>query len=101
MEDVIKRLKKGKAAGEDEVQNVACISGGRKIREALWDLCRKVWEGKGLSKRWRDGVILPVATKRGAERMEDHREITLMSSVYKVYASVLAGKFKREGKRRV
>lgn len=83
VEDVIRRLKKRKAAGEDGVQNEVWISGGKEIRKTLWDLCRKVWEGEGLPARWRDGVIVPVAEKRGAERVEDHREVTLMLSACK------------------
>lgn len=37
-----------------------------------------------------------MAKKKGAVKVEEHRRVTLMSSAYKVYATVLANRFVKE-----
>lgn len=39
---------------------------------------------------------MPIAKKKGAVKVEEHRKVTLMSSAYKVYATVLANRFVKE-----
>jgi len=40
---------------------------------------------------------VPIAKKRGAERVEEHRGgVTLMPTAYKIYAMVLAERLRRE-----
>lgn len=41
-------------------------------------------------------VITPVAKKRRAVKVEEHREVTLLSTAYKVYASVLTNRLKKK-----
>lgn len=45
-------------------------------------------------------MITPVAKKRGAVKVEEHRGITLLSTAYKVYASVLANKIKERERKK-
>lgn len=39
---------------------------------------------------------MPIAKKKGAVKVEEDRRVTLMSSAYKVYATVLANRFVKE-----
>lgn len=41
-------------------------------------------------------MITPVAKKRDAVKIEEHRSVTLLPTAYKVYASVLANKLRKE-----
>lgn len=93
VERAIRKLKKRKAAREDGIQNKAWLWGGGK---AIGEICRRVWDGEGFPERWKDGVIVPIAKKRGAERVEDHRGVTLMPTAYKIYAMVLAERLRGE-----
>lgn len=43
IESVFRKLKKGKAAGKNEIQNEVWIWGGKRLKEALWEICRRVW----------------------------------------------------------
>jgi len=51
--------------------------------------------------RGREGVVVPIKKKGKEEKIEEYRGITIMSSLYKVYVAVLAGRIKEEveGKR--
>lgn len=66
------------------------------MRRAIGEICRRVWGGGGFPERWKDRVIVPIAKKRGAERVEDHRGVTLMPTAYKIYAMVLAERLRGE-----
>lgn len=45
---------------------------------------------------WKEGVIVPIVKKGEGEKVEDYRRITLMSSIYKTYVSVLAERVREE-----
>lgn len=91
----IRKLKKGKAAGEDGIQNEAWLWGGQGVKRAIREICRRVW-GREVPERWKDGVIVLIAKKRRAERVEDYRGVTLMPTAYKIYAMVLTERLRGE-----
>lgn len=66
------------------------------IRIALGRICQRIWRGERFPERWREGVIIPIAKKRGAKEVRDYRGVTLMATAYKVYASVLANRLEKE-----
>ncbi|XP_070521639.1 arginine and glutamate-rich protein 1-like [Cardiocondyla obscurior] len=41
-EKVIRKLKKGKAAGSDKIENEIWKWGGRDVKKKLWKMCKKV-----------------------------------------------------------
>jgi len=92
----MKRLKKGKAAGEDGIRNEIWLWGGEGLKRAIGGICGRVWRGEGIPEGWKEGIIVPIAKKRGAEKVEEHRGVTLMPTAYKAYAIVLAEKLKTE-----
>jgi len=53
VERAIGKLKKGKAAGEDGIQNEAWLWGGQGVRKAIGEICRRVWGGGGFPERWK------------------------------------------------
>jgi len=53
-------------------------------------------ERRGWPQGWREGVIVPIMKKGGEEKAEDYREVTLMSTLYKIYATVLAERLREE-----
>jgi len=89
-------LKRGKAAGEDGLPNEVWIEGGKGLKEAVGNVCKRVWRGEGFPERWREGIIVPIAKKRGAKEVSDHRGVTLMATAYKIYATVLANRLEKE-----
>ncbi|XP_070519746.1 golgin subfamily A member 6-like protein 22 [Cardiocondyla obscurior] len=95
-EKVIKKLKKGKAAGSDDIENEIWREGGEEVKEELWEICKRVWKGEGFPEEWREGIVVPVLKKGKGEKVKEYREVTLTQTGYKVYASVLEGKIREE-----
>lgn len=53
-----------------------------------WEVCRKVWRDEGWLEEWKEGIIVSLVKKGEREGVRDYRGITLMSSLYKIYATV-------------
>lgn len=60
MEKQIRKLKKKKAAGEDEVKNEAWLHCTAEVKYRLLGIIQKVWKREGFPKSWRRGVIVPI-----------------------------------------
>lgn len=71
----IKKLKKGKAAGGDELGNEVWAYGGRKVLSGLTKLINKVWKGEGLPENWREGIICPILRKETETRLVTIEEL--------------------------
>lgn len=94
--DEIKRMKKGKAAGIVGIRNVAWKAGGEEVAKRLGEIIKRLWEGEGFPDKWRVGVVVPI-WKRGDKKLrENYRGVTLTSTGYKVYANILNKKLVKE-----
>jgi hypothetical protein len=60
------------------------------------ELMNGVCRGEGFPVAWREGVICPIFKKGEKNRAENYRGITLLNTGYKLYASVLSERMKRE-----
>lgn len=69
--------------------------GGEEVRSRIWELYRKVWRKEEYLEGWKERVIDPI--KKGErEKVEEHREVTLTQTAYKVYVSVLTERLREE-----
>ena len=93
---VVRSLKEGKAMGGDGIPNEAWKYGGEKGVEVAWEICRRVWEGEGWPQGWKEGIIAPLVKKGGGTSVQDYRGVTLMPTLYKVYAAVLGERLEQE-----
>jgi hypothetical protein len=96
VEKQIRNLKKTKALGRDGVQNEAWMYGTERMVGRMVELMNGVWRGKGFPVDWREGVICPIFKKGEKNTAENYRGITLQNTGYKLYASVLSERMKRE-----
>lgn len=53
-----------------------------------------------MPERWRKGVIVPIAKKKGAREIGEHKGITLLLTAYKIYASVVANRLIEEAEKK-
>lgn len=60
------------------------------------EVIRGVWKRKGFPKEWREGVITPIHKKEDKNKVENYRGITLLCTIYKLYASILAERLGKE-----
>ncbi|KAL6418191.1 hypothetical protein ACFW04_012287 [Cataglyphis niger] len=85
-----------KTVGADGIPAEVWKYGGENMEEWIWKICNRVWKGEGWIEEWNEGVIVPILKKGEGERVEEYRGVSLTSTLYKVYASVLAGKLSKE-----
>ncbi|XP_011687015.1 PREDICTED: golgin subfamily A member 6-like protein 22 [Wasmannia auropunctata] len=92
----IGRLKEGKAVGRDEIPGEVWKFGGERLVEFVWRLCNRIWRGEEWIEEWSEGLIVPVRKKGDGDKVEDYRGVTLMPSIYKIYAYILAERLEKE-----
>jgi len=92
----IEGLKVGKAMGVDGIPNEVWKYGGEELEEWIRVFCNRVWRGEGWPEMWKDGIIIPLIKKGEGENVEDYRGVTLMTSAYKIYVTILAGRIREE-----
>ena len=88
----IKRIKSGKAAGEDEIRpEVLKALTGEGI---LWltRVCQVAWKYGKTPRDWQTGVISPTFKKGDRKQCTNYRVISLLSFPGKVYAKCLERK---------
>lgn len=89
IDEKIVKLKKKKAEGGDGIKNEAWIFGRGKIRTRLKEVIKEVWRGGYFIDDWREGIVTPIHKKGDKDCLNNYRGITLTSTVYKIYASIL------------
>ena len=87
IDNTIRSLKCGKAAGADDVTAEIIKYGGPRILDLLWLLCNLCWKS-GVPDDWRIAVIV-FLYKASQIVCANHRAISLISLGSKVYAKIL------------
>lgn len=71
-------------------------SGGEKLEYWMGDFLNKVWMGEERPDRWKEGMVVSIRKKGDGKEVGDYRRITMMLSLYKVYAMILAERLKED-----
>ena len=89
---VIKGIKSGKAAGEDEIrpEMLKALTGEGILR--LTQVCQVAWKFGKTPRDWQTGVIIPIFKKEDRKQCTNYRGISLLSLPGKVYAKCLERK---------
>ena len=94
--EVVRKLKEGKAMGRDEIPNEAWKHRGERGLEIAWEICKRIWDGEGWPQGWREGIIVPLVKKGGGTKVQEYRGVTLMPTLYKIYATILVRRIEQE-----
>ena len=89
VEDAVKRLKNGKAAGDDHIAAELLKHGGRIVIQELTKLLNQCWREQKVPHDWRNGVIVKLPKKGSLSECNNWRGVTLLSIPGKVLSSVL------------
>ncbi|XP_029054555.2 eukaryotic translation initiation factor 3 subunit A-like [Osmia bicornis bicornis] len=92
----IAKMKDGKATGGDGIPNEVWKYGGEEVLDWAWEICNRIWRGEGWPDGWKEGIIAPIKKKGDGTRATDYRGVTLMPTLYKVYATVLTERLREE-----
>jgi len=58
--------------------------------------CNRIWKRERWSEDWKEGVIIPIVKKEEDKKAEDYKEITLITTMYKIYVMVLTDRLRIE-----
>lgn len=70
--------------------------GGEEIEHWVWKTCSRVWKGEGWPETWKEGWIIPIVKSGEGKKVEEYRGVTLMPTMYKIYAKVLSARIEEE-----
>lgn len=93
---VVRRIKEGKASGEDGIPGEVWKFGVERLEGYVWEICNRIWKGEKWLEEWNEGIIVPIRQKGEGDKVEDYRGVTIMPTLYKVYARILGEKLERE-----
>jgi len=88
VQQAVKRLKNGKAAGIHQIQPELLEYSSAIIPE-LTNLCNNILKNKAVPSDWRNGIIIPLPKKGDLTECDNWRGTTLLSVPGKVFCSVL------------
>ncbi|XP_070162472.1 golgin subfamily A member 6-like protein 22 [Polyergus mexicanus] len=76
----LKRLKRGKAPGENGIENEAWRLMPKEIREVFLKLLNKIWKEGRMPEEWNKGLISPIYKKGEKRDVRNYRGVTLMDT---------------------
>ena len=85
----ITKLKRGKAAGLDDISAEMLKLGGKRVHLYLTKLFNSIFD-KGLyPSDWSKAIIVPIFKKGDPEKADNYRGVSLLSVISKCYTSIL------------
>jgi len=90
----IRKLRKNKAAGLNEIPAELLKQGGEPVAEVLTELFNHIWHAEEIPEEWREGIIIPLPKKGCLSNCYNWRGIALLSIPGKVFCSMLFNRLK-------
>ena len=92
----IKKMKKGKSAGHDKITPEMIKLLGPKAEKKLLSLMNTVWQRKQVPEDWEVAVLVPIYKKGDNRECKNHRGISLLSVVGKIYSRILEARLRKK-----
>ena len=97
VKNALRRMKKGKAIGPDELPVEVWKCMGEMGIEFLTRLFKKLLMGKRMPEEWRKSVLIPIYKSKGdAQCCRSHRGIKLMSHTLKIWGKIIEARLRIE-----
>jgi len=87
--EVVKRMKRNKAAGYDELPMEVWKFAGKDLWKGLVLTLRQIWRENRIPKDWRKSIIVPIYKRGDPNVPSNYRGISLLCTAYKVYAELI------------
>ena len=95
VERAVRKLRNGKAGGQDEVVAELLKNGGEAVIDWLTEVIQQVWQTGKVPQEWKDATLIPIHKKRARNECDNYRGISLLSVPGKVLALVLLERIER------
>ena len=86
-EMAIKKLKKYKSPGTDQIPAEVIKAGSRTIHSEIHKLINSIWNKEELPEEWKESIILSVYNKGDKTHCSNYRGVTLLSTTSKFYST--------------
>ncbi len=86
---VVKKLKKNKATGSDNIPNEFFIDCPKQFIVLFMTIYNKCFEEKFIPEKWKEGIICPIFKKGDKNDLGNFRPIALLQTQYKIYSSII------------
>ena len=94
VEAAIRSLKKGKAAGVDNIPAELIQQGGKAVTDILTSICNKIWQTGVWPTPWTQSLIITLPKKGNLQQCQNYRTISLISHASKVMLKVILNRLK-------
>ena len=92
----VKKLKKGKSPGIDDIAGEVVQAGGEKVTEEIHLICKQIWQEGRVPEEWTKSVIVTIPKKGDLAECCNYRTIALLSHISKVLLIVLLERLKAQ-----
>jgi len=96
VEAAVKRLKKNKSPGIDDITGEMIQAGGDRVTDELHEICNQIWQEGRVPEEWAKSVIITIPKKGDLAECSNYRTIALLSHVGKVLMMVLLERLKAQ-----
>lgn len=84
IEEIVKTLRNGKAAGKDNIGNELIKYGGEQLITKIHKLIKEIWEKEAIPEEWEIGQIIPIHKSGEHTICDNYRGITKLCNIYKI-----------------
>jgi hypothetical protein len=92
VEIAIAKLKKCKSPGSDRITAELIQARGEILRPGIHKLLNVIWSKQELPHQWKESIILPIYKKGNETDCSNYRDISLLSTSYKILSNILLSK---------
>jgi hypothetical protein len=88
-EVAIRKLKRYKAPGSDQIPAELIQAGGETLRSEIHKLIMLIWNKEELPQQWKESIVVRIHKKGDKTDCSDYRGILLLSTSYKILSNIL------------
>ncbi len=93
----IKRLKKGKSVGPDDIPNEALIAANTHTRKIITAAFNQIYSSEYIPKEWKEGEVIRIYKGKGTKgKCSNERGITLSSNMGKLFERIINKRIQNE-----
>ena len=90
VESALKKMKKNKATGPDEIPVKAWRVLGGEVVDLLWDLMIQIEEQEHIQDEWRESVLVPIYEEKGdVQECQNYWGVKLLSHTMKIWERIV------------
>ena len=92
VEVTIKKLKKYKSPGIDQILAELIQDGGNLLLTEIYKLVLAIWKKKILPEQWKESIIVPIYKKEENTSYSNYCGISLLLTSYKILSNIIFGR---------